>query len=119
MTEENISKEFRLRKIDEKRKYFIEKKKKKNELIRKKHKKINFFCVIIVRIKKFKSIIKKNKRKHDKIVLLAKAKLNTVEVLISKAMIYSNINHDEVLLVNIVLKEYDEMKAEIKNSNKK
>ena len=31
MTEENISQEFRLRKIDEKRKYFIEKKKKKNE----------------------------------------------------------------------------------------
>ena len=28
MTEENISQEFRLRKIDEKRKYFIEKKKK-------------------------------------------------------------------------------------------
>ena len=43
MTEENISEEFRLRKIDEKRKYFIEKK-KKNELIRKKHKKIKIFA---------------------------------------------------------------------------
>ena len=33
-----------------------------------------------------KSIIKK-KTKHDKIVLLAKSKLNSIEVLISKALI--------------------------------
>ena len=30
------------------------------------------------------SVIKKKKKKHDKIVLLAKLKLNTVEVLIYK-----------------------------------
>ena len=36
-----------------------------------------------VGIKKYKSIIKKMKRKHDEIVLLGKAKLNTIEVLIS------------------------------------
>ena len=34
-------------------------------------------------IKKYKSIIKKKKNKHDKIVLLAKFKLNSIEVLIS------------------------------------
>ena len=33
-------------------------------------------------IKKYKSIIKKKKQKHDEIVLLGKAKLNTIEVLI-------------------------------------
>ena len=33
-------------------------------------------------------------RKHDKIVLLAKSKLNRIEVLISKALINSNISHD-------------------------
>ena len=37
-------------------------------------------------IKKYKSIIKKKKKKHDKIVLLAKSKLNGIEVLISKAL---------------------------------
>ena len=37
-------------------------------------------------IKKYKSIIKK-KQKPDKIVLLAKSKLNSIEVLISKALI--------------------------------
>ena len=35
-------------------------------------------------IKKYKSIINKTKKKHDKIVLLAKSKLTNTEVLISK-----------------------------------
>ena len=41
--------------------------------------------------------------------------LNSVEVLISNALIDSNMNHDEFVLVNNLLKEYDEMKEEIKN----
>ena len=52
-------------------------------------------CLINAGIKKYKSIIKKKKKKHDKIVLLAKSKLNNIEVLISEALIYSNISHDE------------------------
>ena len=36
-------------------------------------------------LQKYKSIIKKTK--HDKVVFLAKTKLNTIEVLISKALI--------------------------------
>ena len=47
--------------------------------------------------------------------MLAKAKLNSIEVLISKALIYSNTNHDEFVLINNVLKEYDDTKEEIKN----
>ena len=76
-------------------------------------------CAITVGIKKFKSIIKKKKKKHDKIVLLAKSKLNSIEVLISKALIDSNISHDEFVLINNVLKEFYDMKEEIKNSNGK
>ena len=72
-------------------------------------------CAIVARIKKVKLIIKKKKRKHDKIVLLAKFMLNSIEVLISKALIDSNISHDEFVLINNVLKEYDNMKEEIKN----
>ena len=37
-------------------------------------------------VKKYKSIIKKKKKKHDKIVLLAKSKLNSIEILVSKAL---------------------------------
>ena len=69
-------------------------------------------------IKRCKSIIKKKKKEHDKIVLLAKYKLNSIEVLISKASIDSVISHYEFVLINNVLKEYNEMKEEIKNLKK-
>ena len=45
-------------------------------------------------VKKHKSIIKKNKKKHGKILLNAKSELNSIEVLISKALIDSNIIHE-------------------------
>ena len=61
-------------------------------------------CAITAGVKKYKSIIKKKKKKHDKIVLLAKSKLNRIEALISKALIDSNITHDEFVLINNVLK---------------
>ena len=54
------------------------------------------------------------KKKHDKIVLLAKSKLNVIEVLISKALIDSVIRNDEFVLINYVLKEYNEINKEIK-----
>ena len=60
-----------------------------------------------------KLVIKKKKKKHGKIVLLAKSKLNSLEVLISKALIDSNISHDEFVLINNALKKYDEMKEGI------
>ena len=72
-------------------------------------------CAITAIIKKYKSIIQKKKRKHDKIVLLAKSKLNSIEVLISKVLVDSVISHDEFVLMNNVLKEYNKMKEEIKN----
>ena len=59
-------------------------------------------------------IKKKKKKKHKEIVLLTKSTLNSIEVLISKALIDSNISHDDFLLINNVLKEYDNLKEEIK-----
>ena len=75
-------------------------------------------CAITAAIKKYKSIIKKKKKKHDQIVFLAKSKLNRIEILISKALIDSVISHDEFVLINMS-KEYNKMKEEIKNSNNK
>ena len=72
-------------------------------------------CVITAETEKYKSIIKKKKKKHDKIVLLAKSKLNRIEILISKALIISVISHDEFVLTNNVPKEYNKMKEETKN----
>ena len=59
-------------------------------------------CAIAAGIKTFKSIIKKKKRKHDEIDFLAKSKSNEIDVLISKALIDSNISHDEFVLINIM-----------------
>ena len=56
-------------------------------------------CAITAGIKKYKSIIKKKKNKHDKIVLLAKSKLNIIEVLISKVLINSNVINDKLVLI--------------------
>ena len=47
--------------------------------------------------------------------MLAKSKLNSIEVLISKALIDSNISHNEFVLINNVLKELYDMKEQIKS----
>ena len=72
-------------------------------------------CVITAAIKKQKPIIKKKKNKPDKIVLLAKSKLNSTEFLISKALVDSLVIHDEFVMINNVPKEHVEMKEETKN----
>ena len=59
-------------------------------------------------------MIKKKKKKR-----VAKCKLNIMEVLIFKTLIDSSITLDEFVSVNIVLKEYDGMKEEIKYYNNK
>ena len=49
-------------------------------------------------------------------MLLGKDKLNTIEVLITKALLDSCISYDEFVSVNNVLREYNEMKAKINNA---
>ena len=62
-------------------------------------------CAITAAFKKYNSIFKKIKMNHDKMVLLAKSKLNSIDVLIFKALIASVIGHDEFVLINNLLKE--------------
>ena len=47
-------------------------------------------------------------------VLLAKSKLNSIIVVISRAIIDSVITHDGIVLINYALREYNERKEEIK-----
>ena len=51
--------------------------------------------------------------------MLAKSKLNSMEVLISKVLIDLSISHDEFVLMNSALKEIYDVKKEIKSSNSK
>ena len=44
------------------------------------------------------------KKEHHKIALVAQTEMNIIEMLISKALIDSNICHDEFILVNNALK---------------
>ena len=72
--------------------------------------------VITAGVKNYKSIIiNKKKKRQEKIVLLPKSELNSIEFLISKALIDSNISHDEFVLLKDLLKEFYDMKKEIKN----
>ena len=51
-------------------------------------------------------------KKHEKIDLLGKDKLNIIEVSISKALIDSYISYDEFVSVNNVLRQYNQMEEE-------
>ena len=51
--------------------------------------------------------------------MLPKSKLNSIELVISKALIDLNNNHDEFVLINNVLKEFYDMKEETKNCDNK
>ena len=48
-------------------------------------------------------------------MFFVKDKLNAIEVLISQALIDSYISHDEHVSVNNILKEYNEIKEDIRN----
>ena len=45
--------------------------------------------------------------------MFAKSKLNSIEVLISEALIDLNISHDEFVFINNVLKQYNDTKEEL------
>ena len=46
-------------------------------------------------VKKLLNITRNKKKKHDKILMLAKSKLNSIETLISQALIDMEISHEE------------------------
>ena len=76
-------------------------------------------CAITAGFKQYKSMKNKKKKKHDKIISLANAQLNRIEVSISKALTDSYISHEEFVSINNALIEFYDMKKEIKNSNDK
>ena len=56
-----------------------------------------FFCLTTGITKKLLSITRKNK--HDKIFMLTKSKINSIETLISQALIDMNISHEEFVTI--------------------
>ena len=46
-------------------------------------------------VRKLLSITRNKKKKHDKIIMLAKSKLNSIETLVSQALVDMEISHEE------------------------
>ena len=50
-------------------------------------------------IKKLLNITRNKKKRHDKILMLAESKFNSIETLISQALIYLDISHEEFIRI--------------------
>ena len=61
-------------------------------------------------IKKLISTTKRKKKKHDKIIMLVKSKLNSIETLVSKALIDMEISHKEFITILKEKDKYEKMK---------
>ena len=59
-------------------------------------------------------ITKKRKKKHNKIITLAKSKLNTIETLLSSALNDSKISHEEFSSIITEKNMYENIKENIK-----
>ena len=70
-------------------------------------------------VKKLLSITRNKKKKHNKILILAKSKLNSIETLVSQALIDVEISHEEFITVLKQKNKYEKMKENVRNVNEK
>ena len=66
-------------------------------------------------VKKLLNITRKKKKKHDKILMLAKSKLNSIETLISQALIDLDISHEEFIRILKEKDKYERMKENLRS----
>ena len=59
----------------------------------------------------------RNKKKHNKIVMLARSKLNSIESKISEALINNEISHEDFMLILNEQTKYRELKESIRMMN--
>ena len=68
-------------------------------------------------IKILLKITRNKKKMHDKILMLAKSKLNSIEILISKALNDMEISHEEFTIILNEKNKYDRVKYELISEN--
>ena len=66
-------------------------------------------------IKILLKVIRKKKKKHNKIVMVAKSKLNCIETQMSQALIDLDISHEEFKTIVNEEEKYEQMKENIRN----
>ena len=69
--------------------------------------------------KKVLNITRKKQKKHDKILMLAKSKLNSVETLISQTLVDMEISQEEFIIILNEKDKYDKIKSNLINKNEK
>ena len=68
-------------------------------------------------IKKLLSITRNKKKKHYKILMLAKSKLDSIETLVSQALIDMEISHEEFNAIIREKQKYERMKENVRNAS--
>ena len=68
-------------------------------------------------IKKLLNITRKKKKRRDKILVLAKSKFNSIEILISQPWIHMDISHEEFITIFKEKDRYERMKENMKEKN--
>ena len=70
-------------------------------------------------IKKLLSITRNKKKKHGKIFMLAKSKLDSIDTLISQALIDIEISHEQFNAIIREKQKYQRMKENLRNASEK
>ena len=78
-----------------------------------------FFCLTTGIVKKLLIITRNKKKKHDKILMLAKNKHNSIKTLISQALIDTEISHEEFTTILKEKDKYKKMKDNLRSENEK
>ena len=68
-------------------------------------------------VKKLLNITRNKKKKHDKILMLAKSKLNSIEKLISQALIDLDISHEKVIRILKEKYKFERIKENLRSEN--
>ena len=68
-------------------------------------------------VTKILDILRQKIKKHDKILMLAKSKLNSIDILIAQALIDMNTSHEEYIMILKEKDRYEMMEENLKNKN--
>ena len=77
------------------------------------------FSLTIGIVKKLLSITRNKKKMYDKIIMLAKSKLNSIETLISQGLIDMEISHEKLVTIFRDKDKYEKMKENLRTENLK
>ena len=78
-----------------------------------------FFSLTTGLIKKLLNMTRNKRKKHYKILMLAKSKLNCIETLVSQALIDMEISHEEFITILKEKDKYEKMKDSLRSENEK